>query len=443
MHVAIVGGGITGLAVARELVHLGHQVTLIERDRIGGLAGGFSYPGMPNTYLERFYHHLFTSDRWMQQLIEEEGLGRRLIWRPTLSGLVAEGQLWPMRGALDLLRFRPAGSLLDRLRLGWALLILRRTRHWAALDPVTCEEFFRKYGALEGYRRLWLPLLRAKFADYAEEASAAFLWGRVVPRAGSRRGMQEHLGYLRGGFQHLFDRMAESLRQRGARIVSGQEVTALRPGPTCHLTLGQETIVCDRVVWTASIGLLCKILEQSGYPCTGFAPPARDYMAVTVLILALSAPLSPYYWLNSIDSSISFGAVIEHTNLVPPEDYAGEHIVYVVNYHLPGDKRFENRGPEDLLAYHQESLRRLFPNYDRAGIRRMWVCRDRFASPVYRAGFGRSIPAYRGAVEGVDVCNMAQVYPVDRNMNHCIWNAQKYVKSCYGDVVPGGTGLAE
>ncbi len=432
MHVVVVGGGITGLTVAWELVRRGHQVTLIERNVIGGLAAGFPYPGKPETFLERFYHHIFTSDQRVQQMIEQMGLGSELVWRPTLSGLIADGRIWPMRGPIDLLRFRPLGNFLDRLCLGWALFCLRQTKNWEELDGLTCREFFLRHGAGQGYERLWLPLLKAKFADFAEEASAAFLWGRVVPRAGSRHKNQEHLGYLRGGFQKLFRAMGDSLAERGVRIILGRPVSRVVPGNTCEVIVEEESIPCDRIVWTASLSLLARLLDPGAHEPLQKRLPQVPYVAVTVLILALTEALSDYYWLNSIDPKVSFGAVIEHTNLAPPEDYGGEHIVYVVNYHLQEDPRFHGKSTEELLQYHEPSLEQIFPRYSRTKIRRLFLSQDSFASPVYHVGFGNMMPPYSGLVPGVDICNMAQVYPFDRNMNHCIQNALNYVGTCFG-----------
>lgn len=431
MHIAVVGGGITGLVVARELVRRGHQVTLVERDTIGGLAAGFPYPGNPQVYLERFYHHLFRSDQLVQELAWEAGLGRDLLWRPTLSGIIADGKLWPMRGPVDLLRFRPAGSLKDRLRLGWALFCLRKVRRWQELDGLTCREFFDRYGASAGYERLWLPLLRAKFARFGDEASAAFLWGRIVPRSTSRKGGQECLGYLRGGFQRLFQRLADEARQQGLRVILGQSVKGLSPGPPCRLDTEEESLECDRIVWTASLGLLAKLVDPPQAARLSASYCQQPYVAATVLILAMRSSLSPFYWLNNIDPDITFGAVIEHTHLADPHDYGGEHIVYIANYHEFGDERFAVSSPEALLAYHEPSLRRLFPQFDPRNISRMFLCQASFASPVYTRGFGKRMPPYRGVLPGIDICNMQQVYPFDRNMNHCVHNALSYVRSCY------------
>ena len=72
-RIAIVGGGITGMAAADALSQRGLTCTIYERDAaLGGLAGSFQVDGV---LLEKFYHHLFTSDTAMASLIEDLGLG--------------------------------------------------------------------------------------------------------------------------------------------------------------------------------------------------------------------------------------------------------------------------------------------------------------------------------------------------------------------------------
>jgi len=89
---AILGAGALGLTVAFRLAQRGHAVTVIEREPLpGGLAAGFELePGM---WLEKFYHHLFRSDRRAVAMIEELGLGDRLEWKAPVTATLRDGQL--------------------------------------------------------------------------------------------------------------------------------------------------------------------------------------------------------------------------------------------------------------------------------------------------------------------------------------------------------------
>ncbi len=84
--VIVIGAGSTGLAAACELANAGHPVTIIEAaDAIGGLAGSFELS--PGIWVEKFYHHWVTSDTAILDLVRELGIGDRIKFNPSNTGL--------------------------------------------------------------------------------------------------------------------------------------------------------------------------------------------------------------------------------------------------------------------------------------------------------------------------------------------------------------------
>ena len=72
--IAIIGAGFGGLSAAFDLVRAGHEVTIFEgSDHPGGLAAGFKSLEWEWS-VEKFYHHWFTSDHDMFEIIGELGL---------------------------------------------------------------------------------------------------------------------------------------------------------------------------------------------------------------------------------------------------------------------------------------------------------------------------------------------------------------------------------
>ena len=114
-RIAIIGGGFAGLTAAYELGKKGYQTFLFERaPELGGLAGTFPIEG---TRLERGYHHWFTSDTIITDLMSELGLGDRVMWIPSKVGFLHGGKIWNWVTPMDVLRFSPM-SLVGRMRLG-------------------------------------------------------------------------------------------------------------------------------------------------------------------------------------------------------------------------------------------------------------------------------------------------------------------------------------
>lgn len=425
MNVAIVGGGITGLTLARELSSRGHRPTVFERGKLGGLARSFRVPGT-QTLLECFYHHIFKSDHDIIALIEELGLQSELLWLPSRTGLFAQGKAWSFGKPLDLIRFRPCGSPFQRILMGINMLYFSRTSDYAPLDQVSCREFFRRRHNLKGYEGLWEPLLKQKFADAHERTPAAFLWGRIYPRAHSREKGSEHLGYLRGSFQVLVDKMVGELRNRGVSVFEGTRVSAVRPGLRPEIVTDRGSQTFDRVIWTAPTETLPLHLD-------GVAEGDRkilslhESMAVTCLVLGVDGKKGDFYWVNNTDPEVQFGVGIEHTNLVPPQEYQGTHILYFANYHRGNDPRFASVGSRELFKRYVPSIRLLLPEFREENVRFCLRFRDAFSSPLYEINHLRKMPPFSGWFEGLDICNMSQVYPQDRNMNNCIANAKRYV----------------
>ena len=124
MQIAIIGAGIAGLSAANDLLAAGHQVTLYEAtDHTGGLAAGFQDESW-DWPLEKFYHHIFKSDKAIIQLVAELGFSDSLFFpRPTTS-VIYEGKIVPFDSPLRWITF-PGFNLLDVARFGLVSAYLR------------------------------------------------------------------------------------------------------------------------------------------------------------------------------------------------------------------------------------------------------------------------------------------------------------------------------
>lgn len=417
-NVIVVGGGFTGLAAALELQRGGARVTVLEAlDAVGGLAGSFEAGG---ARLEKFYHHWFTNDTDVQALIGELGLADAVQRRHPNTGVWYANHRYRLSTPLDLLRFAPL-SMAGRLRLAWLTLRARKVKDWMKLESITASQWLQDLGGNEVYRVLWEPLLRGKFGDLADQVSAVWMWNKLVLRGGSRgKGAAEELLYLRGGFARLADAMVERIRQGGGEVRTSSAVQAITPSTDrVMVQLAGGTLEADAVLVTTAIPQFAAMITAAA-PAGYLQELAQvQYLANTCLVLSLDRSLSETYWLNVNDPTFPFVGIIEHTNLEPTSEYAGQHIVYLSKYLRETDALYA-LDAQGMLDYCMPYLKRVFPEFDPAWVRNRWVWRARYAQPVVTRGYSKIIPAMKTPLPRVYLATMAQIYPQDRGTNYAV-----------------------
>lgn len=415
MRVAIIGGGITGLSVADTLAAQGVQCTIFERDAaLGGLAGSFQVNGVS---LEKFYHHLYTSDQAMVEIIERMGLGEQFEWLPTNNSYYAH-RFYRLSTPLDLLRFSHI-SLWDRFRLGLLYLRTRYVHDWRPLEAVTARDWLISMAGDRVYHAVWEPMLRAKFGRYADQVAAVWMWNKLKLRGSSRgKTQEERLGYLRGGFGQAIDAWIADLAGRGVQLRTSAPVEriVIESGRATAVQVGGRTEAFDAVMATVAPQVLATLAP-------GLPEDYREglneieYLANVCLVMELDRSLSETYWLNIGDPTIPFTAVIEHTNMQRPEDYGGAHLAYISRY-LDATDPLYALSAEELLEDYIPYLQRMFPRFERSWVKNVWAWRERYTQPVIGLHYSQLKPAFRTPVDGLWLCCMAQVYPEDRGMNY-------------------------
>ncbi len=431
MKAIIIGGGITGLSAGYELAKRGHSVRIFEKgSQIGGLAGSFR---IADTWLEKFYHHIFKSDDAIVGLINELGLGKSLIWKTSPVGFFHKDQIHRFGTPIDLLKFSPL-SFRDRFKLGLAFLHFKRMKDWESLEGVTCEEWFSKHASPETYKVVWEPLLKLKFGSAHDQIPASWIWGRIEPRARSRSrgGMKEELGYLRGGFQGMIEKLREKIVSMGGEVRENVPVGYIMQAnnKARGVVAGDEEYFSDIVVSSVAIPSFLDI-----------APPLPEdyekklkdirYQAVKCLVIESEKSLSPIYWLNISDPDITFGGVIEQTNFIPPEKYGGRRVIYIFNY-ISETHPYFSMGKDAYFKCHEQSLKRINPAFSKDWIKDMHLFKAKYGTVVYTLGYRKNMPEFRTPVQGLFMANTSQIYPFDRNMSNCVALGQRVVQNIPG-----------
>jgi protoporphyrinogen oxidase len=419
---AILGGGALGLTLAYRLARAGESVVVFESGlEPGGLAAGFRV-GPEGPWLEKFYHHLFTTDRAAIALIDELGLGEKLRWSaPNTSHLIG-GEPHRLDGVLPALTFSPLPPL-DRLRLLAGIGFLKLWPAPQALEGKTATAWMERWMGRRAYGIAFEPLFKGKFGSYADQIALPWIWSRIHCRT-------PKLGYLQGGFQQLYETLVDQIETLGGevRLDAAVRLVRRRAGGQFRVetTAGDESFT--RVVSTLAPRLTFKVVPDLPADFRQRYDWGLAYGA-HCLILALDRPLlRDVYWLSIADPGYPFLAVIEHTNFQPPADYGGRHLVYLGNY-VPMDRPLLRMTKEQALEEVVSHLSRINPDFSREWITDSWAFAAPYAQPIVTCEYAQHIPPHETPIPGLYLANMFQVYPQDRGQNYSILLANQLAET--------------
>ena len=436
----------SGLAAAAELRGRGRSVVVLEAGPgVGGLARALQVGGEP---IEAYYHHIFPGDHETRRLIDLLHLGERLEWRTAPMGMLHDGQVYPFNGPLDVLRFSPL-SLWQRIRLGAGTAVQLVRRDHRRLDRRSVDEEGPLAFGRGAYETIWRPLLEAKFGDATGRLPMAWLVARVRQRASSRSVNGDRLGYLRGSLGTLVGAYAAHVAELGASIRVGTRVTALHRDGEAWLveteSRGVVSVMRTKSVVACLSGEILARLVSLPAPY-GPAIDSINYRGIVCVLVELSRPLSPYYWVNVADRlGLGCVGIIEHTNFIPAERYGGSHVVYLAHYVDRGSPTW-SASAEDLLAAVEPALRRLNPEFERSWVKTMHVSRDPFAQPIAQvSGPMPGLPVETG-LPGLIHASLAHIYPDDRGVSLALrlgWRAAQAAETYLVDPASGPTEAAD
>jgi protoporphyrinogen oxidase len=429
---------------AHRLSQAGHACDVYERwPGLGGQAATLDVGS--GHLLERYYHHLFTSDHDIAELYRELGMPAEIEWRRSSVAIYSGGRTYPFTTPLDLLRFKPL-SIPARLRMGLVtLLIQRRYRVVGPFEHVSARDWVSRTMGREVWEKVWGPLLRDKFGRYADDIAMAWLWSKLTVRRQikGKEARQELLGYPRHSWETLFVKLRERIESAGGRVLidrpavriarspdgAGLEVLPGVPGSFRHghdprsFEPEEDAERYDGVIATVPSDIFLSLLDRGLTDALDAAYLERVrggfYQTALCLLLELDRQFGRFYWTNVADGGMPFIGLIEHTNFVGPERYGGRRFLYVANYVEPRDPRLA-LDADELLALYEPGLRRVNPEFSRDWVLARWLHREAAAQPVITTGYVDRIPALDTGVAGLVLANTTQIYPEDRGTNYSV-----------------------
>jgi protoporphyrinogen oxidase len=362
MRIGVIGGGLMGLAVAERLASEGHRVTVFERaTQAGGLA---TWHDFGPVVWDRFYHVILPSDAPLLGFFRRLGLDGAVEWRATKTGYYVDGNFYGLSNNVEFLKF-PLLSMWSKFRLATTILYCSRISDWRRLERVTVEDWLVRNAGRSTFEKFWRPLLLAKLGENYRRVSAVFIWSYIKRMFSARdaAAAAEQLGYVKGGYRVVFQRIDERIQAAGGQLRLGIEVTSIKQtgdgGIAVNTNTGSERF--DKVVFTGPVNVMRAVVD----PSLVNVPAGKadvEYLGVICPVLLTRKPLMPYYILNIGEEKSPFTGVIGMSNLVDLGETNGLHLNYLPKYILSTDPLLQASDAE-IRAQFEAGIRQMFPSF--------------------------------------------------------------------------------
>jgi zeta-carotene desaturase len=280
-RVAVVGGGLAGLAAGCALADSGFHVTLFERrPYLGGRASSYQHPGTGEvvdncqhvllgccTNLVRFYERLGVENkiRWYDRLTFLEPGGRASVIAP--SALPA-----PLHNALAFLR-ADCLDLSDKLAIAMAMAALA-----PSTPPDDGETFLawlrRHQQTKQAIERFWKPVLISALNEELDRVSVPYA-AQVVRESFLKSSAAGRMGVPTVPLTELYSVAGDYITSHGGEIRLRSGVESFLSGrDQVTIQVSGEQANFDFVVFAVPFDVLSRILPQ-----TPAAEPLRRVLA--------------------------------------------------------------------------------------------------------------------------------------------------------------------
>lgn len=421
----VVGGGVMGLQIAKDLVERGQDVTVAEAaDTFGGLTSAWQ---LGDVVWDRFYHVTLLSDSVLRELLTDLGLEKEIEWVETKTGFYSDGKLLSMSNTAEFLKFPPL-SMIERLRLGGTIFLASKIRDFRRMEKQSVEDWLRRWSGNGAFEKVWLPLLKAKLGDAYQETSAAFIWAHTQRMYKARRSgaKKEMFGYVPGGYARILETWTDHLQKKGVRLLSGhpvRSVTRIENDPEnrrLRVDFGDSRVeTFDNVVSTIASPLIADQCEElSGDEKAKLR--AVKYLGVVCASMLLKKPISPYYVTNITDTWVPLTGIIEMSTIVDPKtQLGGNHLVYLPKY-MTDDHEGLKEPDEDYRQRCLTTLEKMYDHFSREDVLDFKVARAKYVAALSTLNYSTKLPPIVTSVPGFYALNSAHILEGNLNVNETI-----------------------
>jgi hypothetical protein len=402
--IGVIGAGPGGLVFCREILQSLDNVHIdlyVGTDGVGGLAANSrEFP-----HVERYYHHIFKSDKYIIKLCSAMGIELKWLKLKT-SNLQNDKKISSINGIIDLVTQL---GLIGFLHLSFGVGVSKFTPRSIWVNK-SMKRYLRPMFGQASSSKIWEPLLSQKFGPEWSEVDFVWLVSRIADRS-------LKLGFLTGGFGDLWAHLLEDLCQDVRVNIIEERVNAIE--------FDDKMVKFKTAIQPAGVNY------EYAFSSTGnLLHEVEFFRGVECLILELDQNYElPFYWLNLLNSETNFTVMINHSLAMQKMCAGGDkttlYLARYVDQALIQDSQVIRR--EKALRLAKSDIAQVFSllNLPSPIIDKFEYNSSLNAQPVFSFENFSSSLAKRQTLRDMNliVSDLWATFPHDRGQNYAVKNA--------------------
>src|SRR5579863_3571845 len=395
-RVAVVGGGLAGLAAGCALADSGFHVTLFERrPYLGGRASSYQHPGTGEV-VDNCQHVLLGCCTNLIQFYERLGVENKIRWYDRLTFLEPGGRASVIAPSMLPAPFHNAPAFLraacldlsDKLAIGMAMAAL------APAAPRDSGETFltwlrRHAQTKQAIERFWKPVLVSALNEELDRMSGPYA-AQVVRESFLKSAAAGRMGVPTVPLTDLYGVAGDYIAGHGGEIRLRCSVESFVPEPDqVKLLASGEEASFDFIVFAVPFDMLSRILPQ-----TSGANPLRQALAR----FETSPITGIHLWfdrqITELDHAVLLDRTIQwmfHKSKLLGRNENGSYIELVVS----SSKTLVEKSRAEIVELALAELREFFPGARQANLVKSTVIKEIHATYSPQPG----VDAYRPHAE--------------------------------------------
>jgi zeta-carotene desaturase len=408
MRVAVVGGGLAGLAAGCALSDAGHSVKLFERRPfVGGRASSYEHPGTDEvidncqhvlvgccTNLIDLYRRSGVADqiRWYDRLFFMEPGGRRSVLSP--GPLPA-----PLHSSLAFMNFQVL-NLSEKAAIGRALM--------SFVQGIPADDSERFSDWLVRHRqpqraidRFWRPVLVSALNEEVDRVSVKYA-AHVFHDSFLASAEAGRMGVPAVPLSDLYGKCADYIRERGGEILLRTSVDGVREGERGGWVVSAADVAhaVDAVVIALSFGGMQRLLPQMP------AGVVRDNLDAKLQHFESSPITGIHLWFDREVTALEHAVLLDTTiqwmfqkSKIQPQRHGGRgsYLELVVS----ASRSLVNMQRQEIIDLAMSELAMFFPRVKEAKLEKAAVVKEVHATFSCTPGLDAFRPQVKTGWPGV------------------------------------------